>query len=337
MITPFIFDKEIFDCDTFKSSLLISDSLVEDWEKFGIWIFPSNDKVKELLVKINKDFPIKYKQKWITAISHFPKYITNEDFLSEFTVEKNEVSRLLDLPKYAETVLLSSENFQLLSDSLDFSKFPNSFELIDYQQFKRSKNFELSKLYSIKQIEYRDNNQQVLERLKNLLKFTKELVLVDRYLFKNDFDSAYDSDRGTTALKKIFRYLVEKNIHIANFSIISSNKDLTTDNVKQLFKDILSSNDSFYNCFSELKVIMRDDSQFSKIFHDRILRTTYHYTEFGAGIVDALGPSSAERFMTFNCKSRTQVDYKKYFMDISIETVNKYECLLKFSKEKPAL
>ncbi|WP_436872738.1 hypothetical protein [Acinetobacter haemolyticus] len=335
MITPFILDKEIFDCNIFKNNLLISDSIVEDWERFGIFIFQNNDKVLELSKKINDDFPVKYKQKWKVAISHFPKYIADADFISEFTLDEKDEYKLLELSSYAETVFLSSENFQLLKESFDFSILPTSFELMDYQSLKRSKNFESSKLYSAKQIEYRENNQKVLGRLKNILKYTKELVLVDRYLFKKDFDSAYDQNKGTSVLKKIFKYLLDENIYIANLVVVSSNKDLTRDNLKQLLKDILSSNTDFYNCFSKLKFIMREDSKFSQTFHDRILRTTFHYVEFGAGIVDALETSSTERFMTFNCKSRTQVDYKKYFTDISIENTSRYECILRCSKENP--
>jgi len=335
MITPFILDNEIFDCNIFKNNLLISDSIVEDWERFGIFVFQNNEKVLELSRKINDDFPVKYKQKWQVAISHFPKYIANADFISEFTLDESDESKLLELSGYAETVFLSSENFQLLSESFDFSKLPTSFELMDYQSFKRSKNFESSKLYSVKQIDSRENNQEVLARLKNILKYTKEVILVDRYLFKKDFESAYDATKGTSVLKKFFRYLLDENIFIANFVVVSSNKDLTSDNFKQLLKDILSSNKNFYNCFSQLKFIMRDDSKFSQTFHDRILKTTFHYVEFGAGIVDALETSSTERFMTFNCKSRTQVDYRKYFTDISIEVIGKHECLLTCSKENP--
>ena len=332
MITPFILDKEIFNCDVFKKNLLVSDSIVEDWERFGIFIFSSNEKVIELAKKVNEDFPVKYKQKWQLAISHFPKYIVNSEFISEFTLDGSEESKLLELPNYAETVFLSSENFQLLNDIFDFSKLPEFFELMDYQYFKRSKNFESSKLYSVKQIDYRENNQEVLARLKNILKYTKEVVLVDRYLFKKDFESAYDATKGTSVLKKFFKYLLDENIFIANFVVVSSNKDLTSDNFKQLLKDILSSNKNFYNCFSQLKFIMREDSKFSQTFHDRILKTTFHYVEFGAGIVDALETSSTERFMTFNCKSRTQVDYRKYFTDISLEVIGKHECLLTCSK-----
>ncbi|ENV72323.1 hypothetical protein F946_01798 [Acinetobacter johnsonii ANC 3681] len=335
MITPFIFDKEIFNCTKFKENLLVSDSLIEDWERFGILLFPSTAQILELTKKIQQDFPIKYQKRWTTALTYFPKYIINKDIVSDFSLSNNDLPRLLEVFEHAETILVSSENYQLIKENLDISEIDEGCELLDYQFIKRSKNFELSKIHSIKQIDYRENNQQVFKRLKNIFKYTKELTIVDRYLFKNDFSSAYDPAIGTTALKKIFKYLSDQNLHITNFLIVSSNKDVTQENITQLLKDILSTNSKFYECFSELKIIMRDDRQFSNIFHDRILRTTYHYLEFGAGMVDALGPSSTERFMTFNCKSRTQVDYQKYFNDISLNQMQRNECSFVISKENP--
>ncbi|MEC6393157.1 hypothetical protein VXS72_14610 [Acinetobacter pittii] len=335
MITPFIFDKEIFNCPNFKNNLLISDALIEDWERFGILLFSDKTQILELTKKIKQDFPVKYQKRWTTALTYFPKYIIDKDIVSDFSLSNNDLEKLLEVFNYAETLLLSSENYQLINENIDISTLNNASEILDYQYIKRSKNFEWSRIYSIKQIDYRENNQQIFNRLKNIFKYTKELTIVDRYLFKNDFSSAYDPTIGTTALKKVFKYLSDNDLYINNFLIVSSNKDLTQENVKQLLKDILSANSKYYECFSELKIIMRDDRQFSNIFHDRIVRTSYHYLEFGAGMVDALGPSNVERFMTFNCKSRTQVDYQKYFHDISLNQIQRNECSLVISKENP--
>lgn len=91
MITPFIFDKEIFNCKMFKENLLISDSLIEDWERFGILLFSNTTQILELTKKIQQDFPVKYQKRWTTALTYFPKYIINKEIISEFSLSNNDL------------------------------------------------------------------------------------------------------------------------------------------------------------------------------------------------------------------------------------------------------
>ncbi len=46
---------------------------------------------------------------------------------------------MLEIFNYAETLLLSSENYQLINENIDISTLNNDSEILDYQYIKRSK------------------------------------------------------------------------------------------------------------------------------------------------------------------------------------------------------
>ena len=214
-------------------------------------------------------------------------------------------------------LLLESNTYSLVKDYSGFNAESKLFEVLDYVYLKDSKNFNLSKIYSKKQIDSGEDVKNIWYRFRNLLKYTEEITIIDRYLFENDFNSAYDPDLGYSSIRRFFKFMTTSGIKVKRLNFISSNKNIRQEDVEKLFSDILRADGSFLHCFKTLRVILRNDKLFSDKFHDRLIKTDFHYVEIGAGFGEAFRGCATEKFMTFSCKSSKDVDYRSYISYLS--------------------
>lgn len=330
MITPFILDKEIFQCENFKTLPIVRDTILEDWANHGMFIFGKKENHHNLVQFVRKEFPIKYKDKWLTALTKFPFFVVNADLIEDFLVGSEDFNEIKKLSEYVNSLLLTSTNFGLMSEFENFQPISSNFEVLDYVYLKDSTFFKLSKIYAKKQIDNGEDVKNILSRFKNLISYTNKLVVVDRYLFTNDIKTAYSADNSLSAIRRFFKFMAVNKINVKTLQFVSSNKDLKTDDVKKLFDDIFVSDSSLKSCFEKLIVVVRDDKCFSNTFHDRIVKTDHHYVEIGSGFGDALRNKKTEKFMTFSCKSKGDVDYSNYFAHISKLDFSKTEAIYNY-------
>ncbi|MBJ8418940.1 hypothetical protein [Acinetobacter courvalinii] len=335
MITPFILDKEIFQCEHFKNLPIVRDTILEDWSNHGVFIFGKQENHLNLVQFVRKEFPIKYKDKWLTALTKFPFFIVNDDLIENFLVGSEDFNEIKQLSEYIDSLFLTSINFELVREFKNFKQISNDFEVLDYVCLKDSSFFKLSKVYSKKQIDSGEDVKNILSRFKNLISYTKKIVVIDRYLFGNDIKSAYSPHGSLSAIRRFFKFMAVNKIKVKNLQFVSSNKDLKADEVKKLFDDIFASDSSLKSCCEKLIVVVRDDKSFSDSFHDRIVKTDHHYVEIGSGFGDAIRNKKTEKFMTFSCKSNCDVDYSNYFAHISRLDCSKTEAVFNYKKENP--
>lgn len=325
MISPFILDKEVFQCENFKKLPIVRDSILEDWASHGIFIFGNQDNYSHLVQFVRTSFPVKYKDKWLTALTKFPIFIVNDEIVHDFLLESEDFNEIKKLSKYVDSLFLNSTNFEIVSGFKNFEKTINNFEVLDYVYLKDSKSFKLSKVYAKKQIDNGEDVKNVWYRFKNLLTYTNKMIVVDRYLFSNDISTAYLPENSSSSIRRFFKFMTVNKIKVKNLQFVSSNKGLRLEDVRKLFDDIFISDGSLRTCFENLTVIVSDDKLFSDNFHDRIIKTDHHYVEIGSGFGDAFRYKNTEKFMTFSCKSKCEVDYTKYLSHISSLDLSKHE------------
>ncbi|MBP4062627.1 hypothetical protein QDR94_14750 [Acinetobacter baumannii] len=325
MITPFILDRDVFQCENFKKLPIVRDAILEDWANYGIFIFGTKDNLHHLVQLVRTSFPVKYKDKWLTALTKFPTYIVEENIIQDFLLESEDFNEIKKLSKYVDNVFLNSINFEIVKEFKNFEQKSQNFEVLDYIYLKDSESFKLSKIYAKKQIDNGEDVKKVWSRFKSLLTYTNKMVIVDRYLFVNDISTAYLPEGSLSSIKRFFKFMTVNRLKVKNLQFVSSNKSLKAESVKKLFDDIFASDSSLRSCFDKLIVIVRDDKEFSDGFHDRIIKTDYHYVEIGSGFGDAFRNKMTEKFMTFSCKSKCEVDYTSYFAHISSLDLSKTE------------
>lgn len=335
MITPFILDKEIFQCENFKNLPIVRDSILEDWANHGIFVFGKKENHHNLVQFVRKEFPVKYKDKWLTALTKFPFFVVNSDLIDNFLVGSEDFNEIKKLSEYINSLFLTPTNFGLVSEFKNFESSSNNFEVLDYVYLKDSNFFKLSKIYAKKQIDSGEDVKNVWYRFKNLLNYTNKLLIVDRYLYSNDIKSAYLPNDSSSSIRRFFKFMTVNNLKVKNLQFVSSNKGIEADQVKKLFDDIFASDSSLKKCFESLSIIVRDEKLFSHNFHDRIIKTDHHYVEIGSGFGDAFRYKVTEKFMTFSCKSNCEVDYSNYFAHISKLDCSENEAIFKYKKENP--
>ena len=77
----------------------------------------------------------------------------NKCFIESFIIESEDFSEIALLSNFIDTLLLESNTYSLVKDYSGFNAESKLFEVLDYVYLKDSKNFNLSKIYSKKQID----------------------------------------------------------------------------------------------------------------------------------------------------------------------------------------
>ena len=235
------------------------------------------------------------------AFTDFPKIFDTDLNIDTNFSDVNKVDDVVQYSQHFNTLILEETTLSVLQDLDNFEsciKKIAQFECLDIDSLGESKNFNTSKAIFSLSLEKGLCTQEFLNtRLLQLFRITKSIIVVDRYLLKNDIFEP----KSSRALINFFSFLRRQKIFIKDITIISSDigftgtvpRDILVENfIRKEIKD--------YNC-KRLKILIKEDSYFKSEAHDRYVLTDDYIISIGTGLGEVIGHKIIQRTTDFKC------------------------------------
>lgn len=280
MLTTFYFDSELFFEDILEKIPAMNDIILNKWRLYGcLGICP--EEQSEILKSLSRVHP-KYVTKWKLAFSNNECFRRTElkllnQKLSNFNSYDEIKSCFID--EEILTGLLHEDYLELFND------FNNeNFELISPSHVNESKFFNKSEELSKLDISKKDSIDDIwFSRFKNLSKFTKRIIIIDRYAAKNIMED--HSNKKVSSIDKFIKFLSfnKKKYSIELYSSFGEGNNCV--NLEKLKKYISEELKIKSYCKGiKLKISLCKSSDFSDHAHDRMLRFENHIVQIGNGL-----------------------------------------------------
>lgn len=314
MITPFYFDQELFDDISVKNLPVVNDAILDMWQKCGCLALC--DENKKDIIKAVGSAPLKYKQKWITALTSdgFKKY--------QVKLKKSKLSELDDMADFEKcfysnkvvTGVLTSDYEELLSNKT-YVVDGISLEVITPNNFSESINFSKSKASCEQDIHAGSKINDIWnDRFCNLVAHSNKITIIDRYLALNLLQDIKDNKKTAieALIEKLKPYGTNYTIDIFSACDIYK-KPFNSGNIKSYIDNVLKKKPYFNKDKLNIKFSLCKNSIFSEEAHDRMLCIGQHVVQIGKGM---------DIFRVKNIESNTFTIKPKYLSFFNIAYTN---------------
>ncbi|MDH2536531.1 hypothetical protein QDT05_03205 [Acinetobacter baumannii] len=286
MLTEFALDNSFFESDTLTSKGN-NRSFIEKWKEYGVLIL-SEDQSEEFFLEklkekiLNNKIPANVYQDWQNA------FLDNSIFLSN-----NKWGSYCDYSDYTDIYSLN-ENFKTgITEETSFNLIkilPNyiaycpikEFEVIEIDEHHLSKNILRSYYESKSDINRNSEIEKVwLDKFHTLAKFSKNIVIIDRYFFENMRDDI--GKKRKTSIECFFNFLMRysKKYNITVISIGGEDKSDEQFPIDSFFSDLCES--KYAEIINKIELISKAENFFQKISHDRFISFDKFVCTIGVG------------------------------------------------------
>ncbi|WP_278382840.1 hypothetical protein [Pseudoalteromonas distincta] len=314
MITPFYFDEELFDDNSVREMPIISDSILNLWERYGC-LAMSDDSIKEIRAAL-KVIPDKYKQKWITALTDFKTF--------KIDIEKTRLTDLEGITDFERKFYnnrvytgLIANDFLDLFEEKSLMKEGNQLEIVSPNNLNESINFNNSAKYCESDIKANDDIDIVWNtRFCNIVRYSKKITVIDRYLAENlirDFTNGNKSSLEWL-VEKLSTYDTDYNLDI--FSACDRrNSEISSADIRGFIDNTLKRKPYFRESQININFSLCKDRLFGEKAHDRMICIDEHVVQIGKG-VDIFRDKIIEN-NTFTIKPKNVSLFQGVYRDLS--------------------
>jgi hypothetical protein len=286
MITEFSLDKDFFDSATLTTpgQSATHDSILQLWRNHGVLVL--TPEKFETAVDLIKKFPIKYQQRWKDAFAENRTLLIDTDWGDFCDYESfSELTKLISIFK---TGLAEDGVGQIISGTDDSVIYctATGFELLGAGAASESINFKLSKTASSTEIKFGSNAHDVWnEKFKPLAMYTKNITIIDRFLFARIRDSLSRGSVSSGALG--FLKMLSETGKKFNIKIISGAEHKNSDAYHEIvnyFNINIKDSAPIARGLNSLTLISNHDNFFRDYAHERFIRFDAHVCEIGLGM-----------------------------------------------------
>ena len=314
MITLFYFDEELFEDNLLRETPIMSDSILNYWERYGC-LAMCDDSKREIIAALQV-IPEKYKQKWIIALTNFKIF--------KIDIDKKRLSDLssiidFDVGLYNNRVytgLVASEYLELFEEK-SLIKEGNQLEIVSPSNLNESINFNNSSKYCESDIIANDDIDQVWKtRFCGLVRHSKTITVIDRYLAENLIQDIKNGNKSS------LEWLVEKlssydtNYKLDIFSACDRrNSEISSADIRDFIDNTLKSKPYFRESQININFSLCKDRLFGEKAHDRMICIDEHVVQIGKG-VDIFRNKIIEN-NTFTIKPKKTSFFQGVYRDLS--------------------
>ncbi|WP_409286471.1 hypothetical protein [Pseudomonas aeruginosa] len=286
MITEFAFDKNFFDSKSLNTAgqSAAHDSILQMWRDHGVLVSNPN-KFNDFLELIRK-LPIKYQQRWKEALEYYRTSMVDSDW-GDFCEYEN-FAKLKSLSSIFKTALADDEISQILADNEDSAMHCGitGFELLGAGAASESINFQSCRTAGRTEIPFGTTAQAIWsEKIFPLAKYSKNITIIDRYLYTRVLDGLA---RGSTASGALgfLRMLsdVDKKFNITMISGGEERNSTAYHEITNYFNVNVASRPPIAKNLNSLTLISNHDNFFRDYAHERFIRFDSHVCEIGVGM-----------------------------------------------------
>jgi len=286
MITEFAFDTHFFDSKSLTTAgqSATHDTILQLWRDHGVLI--CNSKKYDDLLRLIKKLPVKYHQRWKEAVEYNRVAIIEDDW-NDFCEYEN-FAKLKTLCPIFQTALADDEISKILSDSEDsvIHCGTTGFELLGAGSASESVNFRASRIAGRTEIPFGSNAQTIWsEKISPLAKHSKNITIIDRYLYTRIRDSLA---RGLTASGALgFLRMLANSDKKFSVTIISGGDEknsIAYHEINNYFKINVANSPPIAKALKSLTLISNCDMFFRDYAHERFIRFDSHVCEIGLGM-----------------------------------------------------
>lgn len=284
MLIPFYLDEHFFDSVYFYDEDYDSahDNFLKFWDMYGVLIYSESQNI-DFYRKLIKKFPNNFQQRWNEALFGFSKFEVNKVSFEKFKDCKINYEELLNQREFYNFGLTDKDSLKIVKSLKDFQDFQD-FQVRCLENYTSSEIYNNTIMYASSLISENEQIDEVWDvKFKNLAKYTKNIIILDRYLFANIIE---DMESRETSIKKFFNFLSKCVVSEINFTFISDGGDKESEfhsNIRGYLSSQIVSVSVFRRIIKSLKIYSVQNSFFQKNSHDRFLICDKHYCHIGAG------------------------------------------------------
>lgn len=286
MLTEFSLDNTFFESEHLDSKGN-NRSFIEKWKDYGVLVLAEGQSEEDFLKKlkekiINKKIPANVYQDWQNA------FLDNKVFSStkkwESFCDYSDYSEILSLNEQFMTGITEETSLGLVKILPNYiSCCPvTSFEIIDFDEHHSSKNIQKSYYQSRSDINRESKINDIWgDKFHTLAKYSKNIVIIDRYFFENLREDVGVSRKTSIECFLDFLMKYSKKYNLTIISIGGENKSDEQFPVDKFFTDLCDS--KYGNMFNKIELISKGESFFQKISHDRFISFDKFVCTIGVG------------------------------------------------------
>ncbi|MCW7553952.1 hypothetical protein NX722_15245 [Endozoicomonas gorgoniicola] len=315
MLTTFYFDQELFD-DSALEYPAINNAILESWRNYGC-LAVCTENSKNIISAINK-VPLKYKQRWITALSSktFKK--------TKVRIDNPVLSTLSSIDDFKENyfkndiitgILPSDYNELFTTRTIDVSN--HHLEIINPTNINESINFTTSKDSCEQDIKANEDFSELwCRRFDGLAKHTSIITIIDRYMALN---IEYDLNRRKATslerlIEKLFAY--DKKFVIDIYSACDiPNKNINASSIKSYIESTVKKKPYYKDKNFEIRFSLCKDRIFKTKAHDRMMCFDDHVVQIGKGM--EIFRSNPIENNTFTIKARRATFFDEAYKELT--------------------
>jgi hypothetical protein len=302
MIAEFALDKEFFTSDVLHDENLsvVHDFLTRSWIDHGVLILPKNGKAD--FFSFIQTLPLKYRQRWLTALEYGKRSELERDWWKFATYES--FADMCSLSNVFQTAFAHDGTSFVLSGGVEckVSCVDTGFEVLGAGLCSESLNFGRSVDLSRSDIFGYGSAEEIwTKRFLSLAKFSKKIVIIDRYFFQNIWEAAERKPKEDS-LRNFFKFLARlgKGFHIKIISFGDvKNSDFHT-GVSTYFNNSIVKVPALNKTLESWELSSVKEEFFQGESHDRLIGFDRHLCQVGNGM-RVFGPSPHPR-ATFSGK-----------------------------------
>lgn len=282
MLTEFALDTSFFESDALKTKTTNRDFL-NLWKKYGVLVLGENQDIDEILNQLKKKIPPEVYQIWKDSFEENISIKSKDNWKS--LCDYKDYSEILGLNTIFKTGITedtTNEWIRSLPNYINFCDKTN-FEILDIDDQSISKNFLKSEWESNTDIMKNSDNEKIWEsKFHYLAKYTKDIVLLDRYFFQNLRE---DSGKKLETSVEVFLNFLLKYKKRFNLTFISAGGEENSDEqfgIDLFFSNIAKSNLS--KSFNKINLISKTDVYFQSLSHERFISFDQYVCSIGPGL-----------------------------------------------------
>ncbi|MEG0030747.1 hypothetical protein [Acinetobacter sp.] len=282
MLTEFALDTSFFESDALKTKTTNRDFL-KLWKKYGVLILGENQEIDEILKQLKGKIPPEVYQDWKESFED-NICIKSKNSWKSFC-DYNDYSEILNLNSFFKTGITEATTSEWVRGLPNYISFCNksNFEVLDVDDQSISYNFLKSEKESVSDIMRGSNNQKIWEnKFDTLAKYTKDIVLLDRYFFKN---IRVDSKKGRKTSVEVFLTFLLQYRKKFNLTFISEGHEENSDEhieICEFFNSIAKT--ELAKSFNKINLISKTEKYFQSLSHERFISFDKYVCSIGPGL-----------------------------------------------------
>lgn len=282
MLTEFALDTSFFESDALKTKTTNRDFL-KLWKKYGVLVLGENQNIDEILKQLKKKIPPEVYQIWKESFEDNISIKSKDNWKS--LCDYKDYSEILGLNTIFKTGITEDTTNEWIRGLPNYINFcdKTNFEILDIDDQSISKNFLKSEWESNTDIMKNSDNEKIWEsKFHYLAKYTKDIVLLDRYFFQNLRE---DSGKNLETSIEVFLTFLLKYKKRFNLTFISAGGEENSDEkfgIDLIFSNIAKSNLS--KSFNKINLISKTDVYFKSLSHERFISFDKYVCSIGPGL-----------------------------------------------------